>query len=191
MTNWGFKEVSPDITVDQGHVIYKLFLRAFPQHFRHNSIYAHFPFVIPEENLVILDELRKKDKYTWEKPRYVPLPTFITSHAACKSTLDNQKDFKVTWGKAIRFLMHNGGKEYGADFMLSGDLPPNTESRERMGAALYKKDWEDAVKTFYKNITLQLLREKSYKIGGATQVDIVRDVGNLAQAHFAAEVCYP
>lgn len=121
----------------------------------------------------------------------MPLPTFITTYAACKSTLANQEDFKVTWGKAIKFLMHNREKEYGADFMLAGDSGPNAHSREVMCPALYRPDWEGAVKKFYEHITLKLLHEKSYKIAGTNQVDIVRDVGNLAQAHFAAEVCGP
>ena len=85
--------------------------------------------------------------------------------------------------------MHNSGKEYGADFMLAGDSAPNANSRGIMCPALYRQDWEGAVKNFYEHITLKLLQEKSYKIAGTNQVDIVRDVGNLAQAHFAAEVC--
>ena len=166
-----------------------LFLRAFPTQFQPNSVYAHYPLVIPEENLSILHELGQKDKYTWERPKYTPLPTFITSYAACKSTLANQEGFKVTWGEAIKFLMHNSGKEYGADFMLAGDSAPNANSRGVMCPALYRQDWEGAVRNFYEHITLKLLCEKSYKIAGTNQVDIVRDVGNLAQAHFAAEVC--
>ena len=84
--------------------------------------------------------------------------------------------------------MHNSGKQYGADFMLSGDAPVNANSRSVMSAALYHDKWQDEVGKFYKNITVQLLRENSYKISGTNQVDVVRDVGNLAQAHFAAEV---
>ena len=87
--------------------------------------------------------------------------------------------------------MHNNGKEYGVDFMLAGDLASNKRSRDVMCPAIYRNQWEHAVKTFYEITTLKLLREKSYKIGGTNQVDIVRDVGNLAQAHFAAEVCGP
>lgn len=86
--------------------------------------------------------------------------------------------------------MHNGGKEYGADFMLADDSPPSARSRAVMGSALYRQDWENYVKTFYDGITLSLLRDKSYKISGSNQVDIVRDVGNIAQVHFAAEVCH-
>ena len=188
LTNWGFQEVSSILTVDHGHVFYKLFLRAFPNHFQPNSVYAHYPFVVPEENRVILSKLGQEDKYDFHRPALIQRPTPITSYAACKSTLDNQQDFKVTWGKAIEFLMHNSGKGFGADFMLSGDAPVNAQSRHMMGAALYRDKWEHEVETFYKDITLQLLRDKSYKVSGKNQVDIVRDVGNLAQVHFAAEV---
>ena len=188
LTNWGFHEVSSDLTVDHGHVFYKLFLRAFPNHFQPNSIYAHYPFVIPEENHVILSRLGQVDKYNFDRPAPIQQPTPITSYAACKSALENQQNFKVTWGKAIKFLMHNSGKEYGADFMLSGDAPDNAKSRHVIGSALYHDKWEHEVKSFYENITLQLLREKSSQISGTNQVDIVRDVGNLAQVHFSAEV---
>lgn len=188
LTNWGFQEVSSDLAVDHGHVFYKLFLRAFPNHFQPNSIYAHYPFVIPTENHAILSKLEQVDKYDFSRPARIQKPTPITSYIACRSTLEDQQNFKVTWGKAIKFLMHNSGKEFGADFMLSGDAPANTNSRNIMGSALYRDKWEDEVKSFYENITLQLLREKSYKISGTNQVDIVRDVGNFAQIHFAAEV---
>ena len=188
LTNWGFQEVSSDLTVDHGHVFYKLFLRAFPKHFQPNSVYAHYPLVIPEENHVILSKLEQVDKYDFSRPAPIQNPTPITSYAACKSILDNQQDFKTTWGKAIKFLMHNSGKEFGADFMLSGDTAVNAQSRCVMGAALYWDKWHHEVEKFYKNSTLNLLRENSYKISGTNQVDIVRDVGNLAHVHFAAEV---
>ena len=188
LTNWGFHEVSSDLTVDHGHVFYKLFLRAFPKHFQPNSIYAHYPLVIPEENHVILSKLEQVDKYDFSRPAPIQNPMPITSYAACKSILDNQQDFNTTWGKAIKFLMHNSGKEFGADFMLSGDTSVNAQSRCVMGAALYWDKWHHEVEKFYKNITLNLLRENSYKVSGSNQVDIVRDVGNLAHVHFAAEV---
>ena len=72
--------------------------------------------------------------------------------------------------------------------MLSGDLEVNARSREIMSGVLYRHAWDQEVKKFYENITLQLLHEKSYKLAGINQVDIVRDVGNLANVHFAADV---
>ena len=188
LTNWGYNEVASDVTLDQGHVFYKLFLRAFPNHFKPNSVYAHFPLVIPEENHEILTRLGQLDIYSFEKPAFTPPPTLVTSYAACRSILEDQHHFKVMWGEPIDFLMHNSRKEYGADFMLSGDSPPNAHSREVMCPALYKSAWENEVKNFYETITLQLLQRYSYQISGTNQVDIVRDVANLAQAHFSAEV---
>lgn len=172
--------------------MYKLLLRAFPNHIRPDSVYAHFPLVIPSKNKEILATLKIDDKYTYKRPEYIPPPISITSYKACASILDNKEDFKVTWGEPIKFLMHTDGKEYGADFMLSGDLPVNARSREIMGKGLYQTAWDREVRAFYENVTLELLHQKSYKIAGVNQVDIVRDIGNLANVHFAAEVfCYP
>ncbi|MCJ1472027.1 hypothetical protein MMC13_000672 [Lambiella insularis] len=192
LTSWGINEVNYDVTVDGGHVFYKLFLRAFPKHFRYDSVYAHFPLVIPSANKDILIKLGKKDMYSFDEPVFVPPPTLITSYNTAKLILDNKVDYKVTWGEAITFLMKNSGKLYGYDFMLSGDGPANAHSRELMGRALYKDGWHQEVKAFYEKITLELLQAHSYKLAGINQVDIVRDVGNLAQARFAAEVfCLP
>ncbi|KAE8144928.1 heme peroxidase [Aspergillus avenaceus] len=188
LTNWAFSEIQPKDSVDQGHVFYKLVLRAFPNHFKGNSIHAHFPLVIPSENEKILSKLGSAGNYTWDKPRYTPQPQFINSHSACMAILSDQEAFKVTWGSKIEFLMHRDSRPYGRDFMLSGDKPPNARSRKMMGTALYRKRWEEEVKAFYEEITLKLLHRHSYKIAGTHQVDIVRDVANLAQVHFCATV---
>ena len=188
LTNWGYSEVNYDVTVDQGQVFYKLFLRAFPNHFKPNSVYAHYPLVIPSKNKEILTKLGFDCDYSWERPAVMQPLIFLNTYDACKTVLGNQIDYKVTWGEAIEFLMHNNGKEFGADFMLSGDAPANANSRQVMGKALYRDDWYNEVKNFYENITIGLLNSRKYKIAGNNQVDIVRDVGNIAQAHFAAEV---
>ncbi|KAB8216542.1 hypothetical protein BDV33DRAFT_194313 [Aspergillus novoparasiticus] len=188
LTNWAFSEIEPKDSVDQGHVFYKLVLRAFPNHFKGNSIYAHLPLVIPSENKKILTKLGFAEKYNWDKPGLTPPPEFINSHSACMSILSDQETFKVTWGSKIEFLMHRGKQPFGRDFMLSGDRPPNSASRKMMGAALYRKRWENEVKSFYEDITLKLLHRNSYKIAGINQVDIVRDVANPAQVNFCANV---
>lgn len=188
LTNWGYSEIDYDTSVDQGQVFYKLVLRAFPQHFKGNSIYAHFPLVIPSENKKILTDLKQAEKYNWDKPSYTPIPRFINSHAACFRILSDKEMYKVTWGKKIEFLMHNSGHLYGKNFMLSGDRPPNAASRKLMGTALYREKWEAEVKSFYEEVTLKLLHQYSYQTAGVNQVDIVRDVANLAQVHFCASV---
>lgn len=188
LTNWAYNEVNYDLSVDQGQVFYKLALRAFPNHFRGDSVYAHFPFVVPDENQKILNSLGLGQTYSFDRPSYNPTPRLINSHAACKSILADQETFKVTWGKKLEFILHRDGHLYGRDYMLSGDRPPNAASRKMVGNALYRDKWREEVKTFYEDITLQLLRKKSYKVAGVSQVDIARDVSNLAHIHFCANI---
>ena len=249
LTNWGFTEADSDLTVDNGCVFYKLVLRAFPKHFRQNSIYAHYPLVIPSENQQILTALDKAQHYGFDEPKAAPELSMIKSYAACRAILRDQATYKVTWGvDAIDFLMQVGVTDYGRNFMLSGDGVQNADSRELMAMALYPgarptqqpksvlKDasdgsfgvhstsrqngtlddarhyshearstscpsgtlsyishpssgrWVQEVKSFYEDITLHLLHHNSYKIAGVNQVDIVRDVSNIAQVHFASSV---
>lgn len=188
LTNWAYNEISYDTSVDQGAVFYKLALRAFPNHIRGDSVYAHFPFVVPSENKKILTSLGHGSTYSYDRPTYRPIPRFINSQAACKSILSNQDAFKVTWGKKLEFILSRDGQSYGRDFMLSGDRPANAASRKMIHNALYRDKWESEVRSFYEDITLQLLKKHSYKIAGVNQVDISRDVSNLAQINFCANI---
>jgi linoleate 8R-lipoxygenase/9,12-octadecadienoate 8-hydroperoxide 8R-isomerase len=188
LTNWAYNEVNYDDSVDQGHVFYKLVLRAFPNHFRGDSVYAHFPMTIPDENRKILDSLEMGHIYSYDRPTYTPFPKLINSHAANKAILADQDSFKVTWGKKLEFILSRDGHPYGRDFMLSGDRPPNAASRKMIGNALYRHKWREEIRTYYEGITLKLLEKYSYKIAGVNQVDISRDVSNLAQVHFCANI---
>lgn len=118
LTNWAYNEINHDVSIDQGHVFYKLILRAFPRHLRDNSVYAHFPLVIPSETQKILKNLGVAEKYSFDPPRFVPPPRFINSHAACMSILSDKETFNVIWGRSIEFLVQRPGKPYGKNFML-------------------------------------------------------------------------
>lgn len=176
--------------MDDGAVLYKLILQAFPNHFKGNSVYAHFPFVIPEENLVILKSLGRADKYSWDKPARVPQLIPIKSYVACKKILEDRANWKVTWGEATEFLTSQPKKKNGVDFCLAGDGPANLASRKLVMKGLYPGDWHKEVKSFYEVTTTNLLNKYSYKVPGTKtrQVDIVRDVSNLVNARFAASV---
>lgn len=191
LTNWGFREVQYDLGIDNGCVFYKLFLRAFPNSFEPNSIYAHYPLTIPTEMRKALDKLdapdggRRSKYYDWNRPGAMPQPKMVFTYAAADKILGNQQIYKVTWGKAMTFLMGDPAQ----DFMLAGDGYKNAESRKLMEKGLYLEGkWEREVKDYYEMITTKLLKEKSYKLAGVNQVDIIRDVGNLAHVHYAADL---
>ncbi|KAF2474572.1 putative fatty acid oxygenase PpoC [Lindgomyces ingoldianus] len=184
LTNWGYSEAQYDLSIEQGCVFYKLFLRAFPQHFKPNSIYAHFPMTIPSENRKIMKSLGRESHYSYDRPAFIEPRVNLISYLGAKTVLDQQDLFKVTWGATTEELFGKGG----ALFMLSGDTPLHTKQRQIMAKSLYRDNWQNAVKDFYEYITIRLLHEKSFKIAGTNHVDITRDVGNLAHVHFASNI---
>jgi linoleate 8R-lipoxygenase / 9,12-octadecadienoate 8-hydroperoxide 8R-isomerase len=192
LTHWGYNESNFDIAFDKGHIMYKLILRAFPNNFKPNSVYAHFPFTTPWENELIHKNLDIHHQYDYSEPLPLPQPLMIETHAGVKRVLQDQNVFKVIWGEKIEWLMSHNGLEFGKNFMLSGDKAENAKSRCMMGKGLYHGQWHDMIRDFYTKITEDLLKRHSTKFGDQFQVDIIRDVINLAQAHFAAEVfCIP
>ncbi|RDW95053.1 hypothetical protein BP5796_00816 [Coleophoma crateriformis] len=190
LTNWGYSEVLYDTTVDEGQVMYKLILRAFPNHFKENSIYAHFPFVVPQENLAILKALGRAEKYSWDKPQRTPELILVKSWDACTKILEDQENWKVTWGESIEFLVSQSKQIYGVDYALAGDKQANGDSRRMVNKGLYPENWQSEVKKFFEKTTRHLLKKYSFKVAGTKsyQVDIVRDVTNIVNARFAASV---
>lgn len=167
LTNWGYNEVQYDLNVNHGCVFYKLFLRAFPGHFAHNSVYAHYPMVTPAENRRILTALKRAELFTWDRPGpggSRPRCAEVRTHGGARQVLDHRADrFRSVWNESFAALMGRGrGRQPSNEQRLSGD------------------GWEGTVKAFYVDVMERLFREKSYILGGSRHVDVVRDVGNLA-----------
>lgn len=185
LTNWGYALIDSDKTIDNGCVFYKLFMRAFPNHFEPNSVYAHYPLTVPSEMKNVLETLGKAHMYNFDKPKHTKHPQLIYSYECAEKILGDKDTFHVTWGPAMEFLMGKPAKS----FMLAGDGYENQESRKMMSEALYVKEWQKEVKTYYLAKSKEILKKKSYTLGDSlNQVDLVRDVGNLVHVHFAADL---
>ncbi|KAI2778552.1 heme peroxidase [Daldinia loculata] len=184
LTSWGYNEVAYDLNINQGCVFYKLFTRAFPNHFRGDSVYAHYPMVVPSETKMILTNLGRVQHFNYDRPSFIPPPVNITTYSGAQHIHDNQDKYSTIGNEGLSYLMGHGGKR----FLHSGNLPSHTGQSELTPDQLYKGDWHSQVKTFYSHITDQLIKEKTYKLAGQNFVDIVRDVGNLGPVHFTSRV---
>jgi cytochrome P450 len=185
LTNWGYTEVAKDLAIDNGCVIYKLILSAFPFHFKPDSIYAHFPMTVPEEMISVIKKLGRADHYNNTRPSRAPGIKVISSYSGVEAALKSPETFKVAITDSIVQLLGKPAK----DFMLAGDSPKNSQSRNMMEKALYLDGkWEAQVRDYYEMITAKLLKEKAYKIADKNQVDIIRDIGNLTHIHFVSEM---
>ena len=169
LTSWGFNEAQYDLSVNHGCVFYKLFIRAFPDHFRHNSVYAHYPMVIPSENRRILTSLKRADLFTWERPAYK------ASHVVGADLAGGTGQVNDAWRDGINSLLNKGAIRLTpkADTSLANGEKRSVQNSP--GDAL-----SEAARSFYRQTTGRLLKEKSYVLGGTRMIDVVRDVGNIA-----------
>lgn len=157
LTNWGYNEADYDLNVNYGCVFYKLVLNAFPDNYKQNSIYAHYPLVIPDENRAILTRLKKADLYDFGQP-----PA-------------NTTDYHPTWDPRIFSPTRGPGNSEHQQPLLAQKL------LEGVGLAT-------AVTTFYKDTITTLLKTEAYQVGGIRQVDILRDVLNVAHVRLTANL---
>jgi linoleate 8R-lipoxygenase/9,12-octadecadienoate 8-hydroperoxide 8R-isomerase len=185
LTNWGYSAVASEKSIDNGCVAYKLFLAAFPQHFRPNSIYAHYPMTIPSEMTTVMKSLMRYDSYNWEKPGRLPDTQVAFTYDAVKAIEANPTAFKVTWGGNMEYLMGPSAK----DFMVKSGSLKDTEARKVMRESLLADGkWKSSVREYFEGKTSEMLQKKAYKLASFNQVDIVRDIGNLVSVHYVSEL---
>ncbi|KAF7872129.1 hypothetical protein EAF04_003054 [Stromatinia cepivora] len=180
LTNWGYNEVQFDTNIDDGAVLYKLVLRAFPNYFQGNSIYAHFPFVTPQVNLEIQKSLGREGLYSWEVPKKKAELSSVESWEKCKGILEDSVNWKVTWGPPISVLTSQESSDSSKTvtppailpFCLAGDAPINATSRSLITSSFYDlptghghkndkehPDWSSAITQFYTDNTADLFKK--------------------------------
>ncbi|EXJ93786.1 hypothetical protein A1O1_02179 [Capronia coronata CBS 617.96] len=183
LTNWGWSAVKSDPDVAQGGCFYILLMRALPLYYRGNSVYAMFPFTVPEENRKIMKKLGKEQDYNFERPSYAGVPTSVRSWKAVTKVLNDKKSFNVPWGQHTYYLT-------GHDYMLSGDSEANAAQRKEVQHAMYcPVNGLEQVQKFYEDLTTQLVVARSERLRGEWyQLDACRDVANPSHAIFVARM---
>lgn len=183
LTNWGFQQASSNRQIANGHVIYKLIMRAFPKYYRASSVYAMFPFVVPDENRNILRDLKREEKFEYEEPSKVEDPVEISTWHGVTSVLGNKKTYKVPWGEHTTYLT-------GHDYMLSYDTDNEVTQRNFVDKSLYcPRHALQEVRDFYEFTTMELIKAQMHKLTPKVfQLDAVRDVGNPSHAIFMAKM---
>ncbi|KAK3949467.1 heme peroxidase [Pseudoneurospora amorphoporcata] len=181
LTNWGYSEVQYDLNVNHGCVFYKLFLRALPNHFKANSVYAHYPMVTPDENAKILKDLKRDHLFDWSRPGRQAKPHQVTTYAGAKHVLDNHDVYHSSWHAGLESIL-------GRPLNNSNNPDAHDSQRRDIHQQLYSAEWANQVKAFFGQTTDALLAAQSYNVGGHHLVDLVRDVGNIVPTLFASTV---
>jgi hypothetical protein len=182
LTNWGYNDVQYDLNVNHGCVFYKLFIRAFPHHFKYNSVYAHYPMVVPSETAKILKDLKRDHLFDFSRPARLPQPTELASSQGAARVFANKTVYKGTWHANVELLAN------GAKTKLSQDATAHDTRRREASQPLGTADIVNHVRAFYRKATEQLLNSQSYHLGGLRMADLVRDVANIAPTYFASSL---
>jgi hypothetical protein len=159
LTNWGFNEAQYDSSVEHGCVFYKLILRAFPNHFKPNSIYAHFPFTIPSENQKIMKSIGQLDDYDYSRPTLTSTHQSLVSYKSAQTILGSPKLFQA---------VSCAGCEVS-------ELTSNLESVFTSNKTLTRRQWVEKTTQFYDLTADKLIKKFGYKLAGFNQVDIIRE----------------
>lgn len=151
-----------------------LILNSFSGFFKFNSIYAAQPFYTPAENKKIFERLKKADLFTFDPPAQMQPTIPITSHAALREVLSDQKNFRVPWDKVPSL----------ATYMMASDGPESDKQRSEVSSLMYGDVPAESFQFFAdasKILTKELLDKKSYALGrkGLRQVDIVAEYVQL------------
>lgn len=183
LTNWGFQQANNNAEIANGCVIYKLIMRAFPKWYRASSVYAMFPFVVPEENRHILENLGREKDFDFAEPSKADEPVQISTWEGVTSVLANKDKFKVPWGEHTTYLT-------GHDYMLSYDTDNEVTQREFVHKALYCPSHAlREVQDFYEFSTMELVKAHSHELTpNVFQLDAVKDVGNISHSIFVAKM---
>ncbi|KAL4791504.1 heme peroxidase [Aspergillus venezuelensis] len=182
LTSFGFQIAESDFDIANGGLMYKLLMRAFPGCYSANNVYALYPFTAPTRVGEIFSKYKgRAERLEYMRPMLTRPPVQVSTWNGVFDLLKERGRFCGIWGERASHL-----SKYG--YMLNGDSAPYAEQRRFMAERLYRPvDAIEQVRRFYESITTDLLRRHSRKLGGSYQIDIVKDVANLAHAYFCAD----
>jgi len=76
--------------------MYKLLMKAFPNFYKGNSVYALYPFTVPKQMMQALKDLGQDSDFDDRRPFHKPLfSAQITSYHGVKKILQDHDNFHV------------------------------------------------------------------------------------------------
>ncbi|KAF2678245.1 heme peroxidase [Lentithecium fluviatile CBS 122367] len=167
LTAFGYNEVSNDKSIAGGG-------------YRGNSIYAFYPFTVPNEMRKIKQSLGQEVDYDYGRPQLESRPVFVTTWKGVDSVLLYSRSYEVSWGKNLGLLSEH-------EFMLGADTPAATEQRKYVGRAIFSP--EKSMIEFahcIEFVTTDLVHKRSHKLRDIYELDAVKDIAALSWTQFAA-----
>lgn len=153
--------------------MYKLLMKAFPGFYKGNSLYAMYPFTVPEQQMAALENMGMADDFDMSEPQYkAPFTAHVTTFHDATKLLSDYQNFHVPWGPHISSITK-------ADIYMLGS--------DNAHAFAQHKQWMDAmnvhnesqnlldIRNLFETITKDLIRERTVKTRNGYQVDAISE----------------
>ena len=157
--------------------MHRLLMRAFPGYYAFNSVYAMYPFTVPNKTHQTLTAFGTLSSYSFDLPKKPPFSiatlssmNYISDYHALVRVLNDHDTFKETWGPSIQDLT-------GTMYMLAWDTPQTTEQHERFHKEIFCVDGSsNAIWDHFETVTIDLIKRNAYQLaGGIMEMDVVRE----------------
>ena len=174
LTNWGFNAADTDLDINHGCVLYKLLINGLPNHLSKNSIYAHYPLVIPTENKIILQAMKRDQLYDFDRPASKPAMLYKSPNAINGTAVSDVAKLDNLWTQRAGSF---GG--------------PTEKARTATSFAkafMANETWKATTTKYYTDAMEKSWKEKQYDLGGYQTIDLVGDVLNAAHLGFITSI---
>ncbi|KAG9083295.1 hypothetical protein FRC07_013955, partial [Ceratobasidium sp. 392] len=159
-------------------------MRNLPEHYTFNSVYALFPFLVPDQAKKHLTELEVADHYDFKRPQEAREVVGVNTYEAVREVLSDPTTYSVTYVENMNRLTNGYG------FFLAMDDPvKHRKDMNIMHKALVSPDAIARYTQWYGAKTTDLIKEKSFSMSKSNtrSVDIVRDVLNLVPVYWVSQ----
>jgi hypothetical protein len=167
LTQWGAAKLQNAAhSGAYGGVISNLLFTGLPSSFSGTGVYGLLPFYTPEASRGIVKGNRAADKYELTRPSSEMDLVSIQTSTGCKTVLDDRDGFRVMSQPAVR---------------------PSVELSSMNPKVLFENGFEKNVSFFFSANIKRLIEKNSLHFSKRNQIDIVRDVTNIAPILWIAE----
>jgi hypothetical protein len=109
-TVWGFQDCQRDINNGGfGGILSKILMRTLPEHYTFNSVYALFPFLVPQKMKEHLTDMNIVDLYDCERPKESREVVSVNSYAAVRAVLSDSRTYPGTYVEHMKHLTDGYG----------------------------------------------------------------------------------
>lgn len=207
MTAWGFADCQRDPTAPgYGSTLGRLFLRALPNHYTHDSTYTWFPLMTPDAMGSILTNLGDAKKYDLGNPKEFQDHPRVGSYREVASILKSPKQFAAAHQARASHIVKGAGYVtlhfyhpsppahscINFSFFISSEDSERAEREQRdiIGALTGVPGSTEKITEYFFAKTRELItRESNGIVGSNTKtVDLARDVLKFVPIHWAADL---